>query len=97
MPFDLNKGEGEHGTLRCHVARANPVWQDVATATKIGRFPCGRARQVRSITNEGIDRPFPARHLDSASTDQPHGVGVIDFNVKENDVSHPSSVLSSPP
>lgn len=30
LPFELAPGEGPHGTLRAHVARANPVWQEVA-------------------------------------------------------------------
>ncbi|SDF97749.1 FMN-binding negative transcriptional regulator [Paraburkholderia phenazinium] len=31
VPFEFAPGEGPHGTLRAHVARANPVWQEVAT------------------------------------------------------------------
>ena len=30
IPFDLKAGEGACGVLHAHVARANPVWQDVA-------------------------------------------------------------------
>ncbi len=30
LPFELAPAEGPHGTLRAHVARANPVWQEVA-------------------------------------------------------------------
>lgn len=30
LPFEFAAGEGPHGTLRAHVARANPVWQEVA-------------------------------------------------------------------
>jgi transcriptional regulator len=30
LPFEIAPGEGPHGTLRAHVARANPVWQEVA-------------------------------------------------------------------
>lgn len=29
LPFDLRAEAGEHGQLRAHVARANPVWQEV--------------------------------------------------------------------
>ena len=29
IPFELDNQLGEHGTLRAHVARANPVWQQV--------------------------------------------------------------------
>jgi len=28
VPFLLDTDRGPHGTLRCHVARANPVWQE---------------------------------------------------------------------
>ncbi|OLL28854.1 transcriptional regulator [Burkholderia sp. SRS-W-2-2016] len=30
VPFELLRAEGEFGTLQAHVARANPLWQDVA-------------------------------------------------------------------
>jgi transcriptional regulator len=30
LPFEFAAGEGPLGTLRAHVARANPVWQEVA-------------------------------------------------------------------
>ncbi|MEM5384299.1 FMN-binding negative transcriptional regulator [Paraburkholderia phymatum] len=30
VPFEFDAGKGPHGTLRAHVARANPVWQEVA-------------------------------------------------------------------
>ncbi len=30
LPFEFESVEGTHGTLRAHVARANPVWQEVA-------------------------------------------------------------------
>lgn len=30
IPFELIADEGQHGMLRAHVARSNPVWQDVA-------------------------------------------------------------------
>lgn len=33
IPFLLDAGRGEHGTLVAHVARANPVWQALATGT----------------------------------------------------------------
>jgi transcriptional regulator len=32
VPFMLDTERGPHGLLRCHVARANPVWQRVAAA-----------------------------------------------------------------
>lgn len=30
IPFLVYEGEGEHGTLRAHIARANPQWKDLA-------------------------------------------------------------------
>lgn len=30
IPFELDAAAGAHGILRAHVARANPVWQEVA-------------------------------------------------------------------
>ncbi|HHQ4557352.1 FMN-binding negative transcriptional regulator [Aeromonas hydrophila] len=29
LPFELDAGEGEHGVLRAHVARNNPLWQEM--------------------------------------------------------------------
>jgi len=31
LPFELDEACGPHGTLRAHVARANPVWREVLT------------------------------------------------------------------
>lgn len=35
LPFELAAGEGELGVLRAHVARANPIWQDVANGDEV--------------------------------------------------------------
>ncbi|CAN7446367.1 FMN-binding negative transcriptional regulator [Mesorhizobium sp. LjRoot246] len=35
LPFETNRAEGENGILHCHVARANPVWQDVSTGDEV--------------------------------------------------------------
>lgn len=35
LPFELNKAQGAEGVLHSHVARANPVWQDVATGDEV--------------------------------------------------------------
>jgi len=35
IPFDLKAGEGACGVLHAHVARANPVWQDVANGDEV--------------------------------------------------------------
>jgi len=35
IPFEMAAAEGESGTLRAHVARANPVWQQVADGDEV--------------------------------------------------------------
>lgn len=35
LPFELAAGEGEFGVLRAHVARANPVWEDVTNGDEV--------------------------------------------------------------
>lgn len=35
IPFELVTGDGELGTLHAHVARANPVWRDVADGDEV--------------------------------------------------------------
>ncbi|MET0518314.1 MAG: FMN-binding negative transcriptional regulator [Burkholderiaceae bacterium] len=35
LPFELDTARGAHGTLRGHVARANPVWQQVASGSEV--------------------------------------------------------------
>lgn len=35
MPFELAEMDGQRGLLRGHVARANPVWKDVADGTEV--------------------------------------------------------------
>lgn len=35
LPFELNAGEGPMGVLHSHVARNNPVWQDIADGDEV--------------------------------------------------------------
>jgi transcriptional regulator len=35
IPFEFDPSTGSRGTLRGHVARANPVWQEVATGAQV--------------------------------------------------------------
>ncbi|MBV8270808.1 MAG: FMN-binding negative transcriptional regulator [Cupriavidus sp.] len=35
IPFDLDPAQGSMGILKAHVARANPVWQDVANGDEV--------------------------------------------------------------
>ena len=35
IPFELSSDQAPLGVLHCHVARANPVWQDIATGDEV--------------------------------------------------------------
>jgi transcriptional regulator len=35
IPFELDRSQGRHGVLHSHVARANPVWQDIADGAEV--------------------------------------------------------------
>ena len=35
IPFELDRSNGENGALRCHIARNNPVWQDIASGDEV--------------------------------------------------------------
>lgn len=35
IPFELHKRERERGVLHCHVARENPVWQDLSNGDEV--------------------------------------------------------------
>lgn len=35
LPFELNAADGEHGHLIAHVARANPVWQQIRDGEEV--------------------------------------------------------------
>jgi transcriptional regulator len=35
VPFEFDAAKGAHGTLRAHVARANPVWQEVKDGDEV--------------------------------------------------------------
>ena len=35
LPFELHKNEGQFGTLHAHVARNNPVWQNIANGDEV--------------------------------------------------------------
>jgi transcriptional regulator len=35
LPFELDTDHGAQGTLRCHVARNNPLWRDIADGDEV--------------------------------------------------------------
>lgn len=57
IPFELHAAEGELGMLRAHVARANPVWQDVADGDEV--MVVFRAADAYVSPNW-----YPSKHVD---------------------------------
>ncbi|MCA7082768.1 FMN-binding negative transcriptional regulator [Cupriavidus sp. DB3] len=55
LPFELDLSAGRNGTLRAHVARANPVWQDVRNGDEV---------MVVFRAEDGYITPtwFPSKH-----------------------------------
>lgn len=35
IPFELDRSKGDKGVLNCHVARKNPVWEEVANGDEV--------------------------------------------------------------
>ncbi|NYT80625.1 FMN-binding negative transcriptional regulator [Alcaligenaceae bacterium] len=35
LPFELDPAGGKHGILHCHVARNNPIWQDLGNGDEV--------------------------------------------------------------
>ncbi|MER9587102.1 FMN-binding negative transcriptional regulator [Mesorhizobium sp. M0276] len=35
VPFELDRSKGDKGVLNCHVARKNPVWEEVANGDEV--------------------------------------------------------------
>jgi len=46
IPFELDTGSGLHGTLRAHVARSNPLWNDVKNADEVLVVFCGEQAYI---------------------------------------------------
>lgn len=54
LPFELKADQGSQGVLHAHVARNNPVWQDVGDCDEVlVVFRAGDAYVSRDIQNAG--------------------------------------------
>ncbi len=55
LPFGFDPAKGEHGTLFAHVARANPLWREVANGSPV---------LVVFIASQGYISPnwYPSKH-----------------------------------
>jgi predicted FMN-binding regulatory protein PaiB len=60
IPFLLNPEEGKLGVLHAHVARVNPVWQDVAN----GHLPRGRCLYLAELVSEQAGAPQAGADLE---------------------------------
>ena len=78
LPFLLDRGRGSHGHLRCHVARANPIWRDIERASVLAVFSGPNhyvspdwyetARMVPTWNYAAVYAGVRARVLDDAAT-----------------------------
>jgi transcriptional regulator len=63
IPFLLNPEEGKLGVLHAHVARVNPVWQDVANGDEVlVSEQAGAPQAGADLELPGGARPWPHHH-----------------------------------
>lgn len=74
LPFELDARTGPHGTLRAHVARANPVWQQAADAPVLVIF---QAAQGYISPNWYPSKPEHHRHVPTWNYQVVHAHGVL--------------------
>ena len=74
LPFELDAGAGPLGTLRAHVARANPVWQTAADAEVLVIF---QAADGYISPNWYPSKPEHHRHVPTWNYAVVHAHGVL--------------------
>jgi len=62
IPFELDETSGQHGTLRAHVARANPMWREVP-AEGAGVLVIFQASEAYISPNWYPSKPEHHRHV----------------------------------
>lgn len=74
LPFELDTAQGSHGTLRAHVARANPVWQQAADTAVLVIF---QAAGGYISPNWYPSKPEHHRHVPTWNYQVVHAHGVL--------------------
>lgn len=74
IPFELDATAGPHGTLRAHVARANPVWQQAADAEVLIIF---HAADAYISPNWYPSKPEHHKHVPTWNYAVVHAHGVL--------------------
>lgn len=74
IPFELDTGTGPHGTLRAHVARANPVWQQAGDTEVLVIF---HAADGYISPNWYPSKPEHHRHVPTWNYAVVHAHGVL--------------------
>ena len=74
IPFELIESTGPHGTLRAHVARANPVWQQAADTEVLVVF---QASNAYISPNWYPSKPEHHRHVPTWNYQVVHAHGVL--------------------
>jgi transcriptional regulator len=74
LPFELDAASGPHGTLRAHVARANPVWQQADGMPVLVIF---QAAHGYITPNSYPSKPEHHRHVPTWNYQVVHAHGVL--------------------
>lgn len=74
IPFELEAGLGPHGTLRAHVARANPLWQEAGDTEVLVLF---HAADGYISPNWYPSKPEHHRHVPTWNYAVVHAHGVL--------------------
>jgi len=74
LPFELDTGASPHGTLRAHVARANPVWQQAGDTEVLVIF---QAADGYISPNGYPSKPEHHRHVPTWNYAVVHAHGVL--------------------
>lgn len=76
IPFELDESTGTHGTLRAHVARANPLWREVGEGgTEV--LVIFQASEAYISPNWYPSKPEHHRHVPTWNYQVVHAHGVL--------------------
>ena len=77
LPFELDTSAGAHGTLRAHVARANPVWQQAADTEVLVIFQAHGGAEGYISPNGYPSKAEHHRHVPTWNYAVVHAHGVL--------------------
>lgn len=81
IPFEYDAGEGNHGVLTAHVARANPLWQRCPTGTPV--MAVFRGVQAYISPNWYPSKHETHRHVPTWNYEVVHAHGILTIHDDE--------------